>query len=244
MGILKSILVWITYLLTGGIFLVFIIPVSLLFLPFGKHKKVFSHFLFGYMKWIVRCALPFLQVLKIVEFTGAEKIGKSGIIISNHQSFLDGFLVMGHFPSVPLIKASYKYNPLFLWVAGFFDFVALDFFPAGFFDADKKLRKHLKNNDLLYILPEGTRSSDGNIQKFQSLAFKIANDTQSPIFPVILKYSEPIMSKSRESFIFTRKVNVKIHVLDEIRPAENENTAKFIQRVYSTVVSHFDEIHF
>ena len=235
MGVLKAILAWTAYFITGGIFLAFVIPVSLAFLPFAKHKKVFSRFLFAYMKWFVHSALPFLRVIKITEISGAEKIGQSGIIVSNHHSFLDGFFVMGNFGGVPLVKSSYKFNPIFAWIAALFDFVPLEFSPAGLTNADKKLRKLLKNNELIYICPEGTRSSDGKLQKFQTLAFKIAIDANAPIFPVIIKYSKPIMSKTRESFVFGKVVEVKICVLDEMHPQESETTAKFMQRVHSAM---------
>lgn len=242
MGVLKSIFILIAYIITGGIYLAFVIPVSLAFLPLRKHKKVFSFFVFGYMRWATNNALPFLQTLEITELIGKEKIKKSGIIISNHQSFFDGFVVMGNFPSVPLIKSSYKFNPLFAWIAALFDFVPLEFSPAGLSRADKLLRKHLKNNELIYICPEGTRSLDGKIQKFNSLAFKLANDMQLPIFPLVIKYSKPILSKNRASFAFGKKVEITIHVLDEMRPLKSENTAKFMQRVQTAVAEEFENM--
>lgn len=242
MAVLKSIFILIAYIFTGGIYLAFVIPISLAFLPFGKHKKVFSFFLFGYMKWAVSSALPFLQVLEITEITGKEKVNKSGIIISNHQSFFDGFLVMGNFPSVPLIKSSYKLNPLFAWIAALFDFIPLNFSPAGLSKADAILRNRLKNNELIYICPEGTRSLDGKIQKFNSLAFKLSTEMQVPIFPIVIKYSKPILSKNRQSFAFGKKVKIKIHVLDEMHPEENENTAKFMQRVQTAVTNEFEKM--
>jgi len=194
------------------------------------------------MKWAVKDPLPLFQVLEVTELIGKEKVGKSGVLISNHQSFFDGFLVMGNFPSIPLIKSSYKFNPLFAWIAALFDFVPLEFSPAGLSKADETLRNHLKNNELIYICPEGTRSLDGKIGKFNSLAFKIANDTQVPIFPVVIKYSRPILSKSRQSFAFGKKVEIKIHVLDEISPIGNENTAKLMQRVQTAVETEFEKM--
>jgi 1-acyl-sn-glycerol-3-phosphate acyltransferase len=235
--VFKSLFILIAYLFTGGIYLAFIIPVSLYFFPLKKHKKVFSRFLFAYMKWAVNSGLPFFQILEIKEFIGAEKVGKSGIIISNHQSFLDGFLVMGHFPSVPLIKSSYKFNPLFAWISLLFDFIPLKFTAQGLISADRNLRKRLNEDERIYICPEGTRSKNGKIGKFNSLAFKIAGDLQVPIYPIIIQYSKPILGKSRQSFAFGEKVEIKIRVLDEIYPAENENTAKLLKRTHELFVS-------
>jgi len=234
-GILKSLFVLFAYLITGGIFLFFTVPVSLFFLPFAKHKKVFSKFLYGYMKWAVRDALKFFQVLEIKEITGQENIRKNVIVVSNHQSFLDGFIVMGHIPSVPLIKSSYKFNPLFAWVALLFDFVGIEFTPSGISNADKKIRELLEKGESVYILPEGTRSGDGKIQKFNSLAFKISNDINIPVLPVVVRYSNPIMSKQKGSFIFKEKIDVKINILEPIIPQENETTAKLLNRTQEAI---------
>jgi len=235
LGILKSFIVLFAYLITGGIFLFFAVPVSLLFLPLGKHKKIFSKLLCRYMSWAVKDALPFLQVLEVKEITGLQNVGKSGILITNHQSFLDSFLILGHVSCIPLIKSSYRFNPLFAWVSPLFDFVGMEYGTKGIAKADEKIRKLLKNKELIWICPEGTRSGDGKIKKFNSLAFRIANDLKTPIFPAVVYYSQAIMSKQKNSFIFSQKTEVKIHVLEAVSPMENETTAKLLSRVQSTV---------
>jgi len=232
---LKSLLILFAYLITGTIFLLFTVPISLCFLPLKKHKNVFSKFLCGYMKWAVCDALKFFRVLEIKEITGMENIKKNVIVIANHQSFFDGFIIMGHIPSVPLIKSSYKFNPLFVWIAPLFDFVGIEYTVKGITKADEKIRELLKKGESVLILPEGTRSLDGKIKKFNSLAFKISNDMNIPILPICLHYSKPIMSKSCESFIFSRKTFVKIHILETIIPQENETTAKLLNRTREAV---------
>jgi|GEM_PF-2167334 len=238
-GILKSFIVLFAYLITGGIFLFFAVPVSLLFFPAGKHKKVFSKLLCKYMRWAVRDALPFLQVLEVKEVTGLQNVAKSGILITNHQSFLDSFLILGHIPNIPLIKSSYRFNPLFAWVSPFFDFVGMEYSTKGIAKADEKIRNLLKNKELVWICPEGTRSSNGKIKKFNSLGFRIASDLKTPIFPAVVYYSRVIMGKHKSSFIFSQKVNVKIHVLDAVIPLENETTAKLLSRVQKTIEEEF-----
>jgi 1-acyl-sn-glycerol-3-phosphate acyltransferase len=237
-GILKSFIVFFAYLISGGIFLLFAVPFSLIFSIFGQHKKTFSKFLCKYMKWAVKDAMPFLQVIEIKEITGLQNIEKSGILITNHQSFLDSFIVLGHIPCVPLIKSSYKFNPLFAWVSPFFDFVGIEYTAKGIMKADEKLRNLLKNKELIWICPEGTRSSDSKIKKFNSLAFKIANDLKVPIFPALIRYSRPIMNKEKSSFIFSQKVEIKFHVLEAIVPQENETTAKLLNRAQTIMQEH------
>jgi len=187
------------------------------------------------MKWAVRDAMKILGILEIKEITGLENIQKNVIVIANHQSFLDGFIIMGHIPCVPLIKQSYKFNPLFFWVSFLFNFVGIEFTPSGIMNSDKKIRELLKNGESVCILPEGTRSLDGKIKKFNSLAFKISNDMNIAILPLVIHYSKPIMSKSRKSFIFSQKTDVKIQILKAIIPQENETTAKLLSRAQEAV---------
>jgi 1-acyl-sn-glycerol-3-phosphate acyltransferase len=220
----------------------FAVPVSLLFFPFAKHKKIFSKLLSSYMRWTIHYEMPFLRIFEIKELKGIDKIGNTGIIVSNHQSFLDGFLVMGHASSVPLVKSTYKFNPIFAWIALFFEFIALEPGIIGVSKADREIRKRLKNNELLYICPEGTRSLDGKIRKFNTLAFKIAKDMQIPIFPLCIHYSKPIMSKSRKSFLGSEKVEGRIRVLDKILPAENESTMELLNRVQKAVEKSYQEL--
>ncbi|MCL2844007.1 MAG: 1-acyl-sn-glycerol-3-phosphate acyltransferase [Chitinivibrionia bacterium] len=241
-GILKSLFILLAYIFTGGIFLLFAVPVSLLFLPFGKHKKVFSAQLSKYMKWAVSDALKFFGVLEITQITGLENIRKNAILISNHQSFFDGFIVMGHIPSIPLIKSSYKFNPLFTWVALLFDFVSLKPTTKGVAEADKKIRKLIERGETICVFPEGTRSLDGKIKKFQSLAFKIAKDTDTAILPLVIHYSKPIMSKSGESFKFSEKVDVKISILPAICPKDFETTGRLLTKSQETVEKSYQQL--
>jgi len=239
-GIFKGIIFWLFYFITGTCFLVFAVPYSLVFFP--KHKKMFSKLLASYMNMTAWHVLPFLRIIEIKEFCGIEKIKKSGIIISNHQSFLDGFLLIGKFNSVPLIKSSYKSNPLFVLVAMFFEFVSLKFTPRGIAEADQEIRNLLQKDRLVYICPEGTRSLDGKIQKFNSLAFKIAKDMQVPIFPVVIHYSKPFMSKSFASFFESEKILVKVCVLDEILPQADETTGKLLTRAQEVVEKSYQQL--
>jgi len=194
------------------------------------------------MKWMVSDVLKFLQVLEIKEITGLQNIKKNVIVVANHQSFLDGFFVMGYIPCVPLMKSSYKFNPLFAWIAPFFNFIEIEFTPAGIIKADKKIRNLLKNKESVFILPEGTRSCNEKIKKFNSLAFKIANDLKIPILPITVYYSKPIMSKLKSSFIFSQKIDVKIHISQAIIPSQDETTAKLLTKTQSVIEEEFEKM--
>jgi 1-acyl-sn-glycerol-3-phosphate acyltransferase len=240
MGIFKGIVFWLFYFITGACFLAFAVPFSLMFFP--KRKKVFSKLLASYMKWTVWCSMSLLRIIEIKEFSGIEKVKKSGIIISNHQSFLDVFLLIGNFNCIPLVKDSYKFNPIFAWVAMLFEFVGLKSTPRGITEADKKIRNLLQIGELVYICPEGTRSLDGKIQKFNSLAFKIAKDMQVPVFPIVIHYSKPFMSKSCASFFESEKIRVKVRVLDEILPVADETTGKLLSRAREVVEKSYQQL--
>lgn len=126
-----------------------------------------------------------------VEVTGREHIdaSKSYVIISNHQSIYDIFLIYGwlgidikwvmkkELAKIPGVGfGSKKVGHIFLDRSN--SRTALE----SLNDAKKKL----VNGTSVVIFPEGTRSTNGQLGTFKKGAFKLAFDLHLPILPVTI----------------------------------------------------------
>lgn len=133
-----------------------------------------------------------------VKVTGKEYINpsQSYVIISNHQSIYDIFLVYGwlgidikwvmkkELAKIPGVGfGSKKVGHIFLDRSN--SRVALE----SLNDAKKKL----VDGTSVVIFPEGTRSIDGQIQNFKKGAFKLALDLGLPILPITIIGTKDIL---------------------------------------------------
>lgn len=133
-----------------------------------------------------------------VKVTGKEYINpkQSYVIISNHQSIYDIFLVYGwlgidikwvmkkELAKIPGVGfGSKKVGHIFLDRSN--SRVALE----SLNDAKKKL----VDGTSVVIFPEGTRSVDGQIQNFKKGAFKLALDLGLPILPITIIGTKDIL---------------------------------------------------
>jgi 1-acyl-sn-glycerol-3-phosphate acyltransferase len=72
----------------------------------------------------------------------------------------------------------------------------------------------LRKDMSVLFFPEGTRSETDQMNKFQSGAFKLAIKERKPILPISIKGIREALPKG--SWIFKRKVSVKLNVLPAI----------------------------
>jgi 1-acyl-sn-glycerol-3-phosphate acyltransferase len=72
-----------------------------------------------------------------------------------------------------------------------------------------RLSKHVS----VMIFPEGTRSIDGELQKFKDGAFRLAIETGTPILPLVLDGTHPALQKGDWRFGVT---DAEVRVLEPI----------------------------
>lgn len=168
-----------------------------------------------------------------VQVEGSEnfdKIPEASIVISNHQNNYDIFVIAKIMPKrcVSLGKKSIRLIPFFgqmYWLAGNVLINRSNKRSAMKTMAEaghQMIKKHLK----VWIMPEGTRSRGRGILPFKKGAFHIANQTNLPIFPVILS--------SYELHINTKKwhaATVKVKILppvDVVALKQNHQEGDFV----------------
>lgn len=175
-----------------------------------------------------------------VSVSGKEKIQKntSYIIIPNHQSYYDIFLIYGwlgidikwvmkkELRKIPgLGIASEKIGHIFLDRSN----------NKEALDSLNQAKKKLINGSSIVIFPEGTRSATGDIQPFKRGAFKLAFDLGLPILPVTLIGTKDILPTNSFNLL-PGKVSMVIHEPIDIKKYSEEDVRKLMSEV-SAIIS-------
>ena len=135
------------------------------------------------------------------EVTGVENIPKDGgvILAANHLSNFDPPL-LGSFSSRPvhyMAKIELFQNKIFAAIIS-----ALYAFPVKRGEADKGAIKHatnlLKNNKVLGIFPEGTRSKTGEVGKGEVGVALLAAMTKAAVVPVAITGTNKMLSEEEK----------------------------------------------
>jgi 1-acyl-sn-glycerol-3-phosphate acyltransferase len=140
------------------------------------------------------------------------------IVVANHQSFVD-ILLISQLPWEMkwLSKAAFFKYPLIGWLmrmAG--DIRLIRGERASIVAAMDECKDRLSKRVSVMIFPEGTRSTDGELQKFKDGAFRLAIETQSPILPLALDGTHSALVKGDWRFGVT---DAEVRVLEPIETA-------------------------
>lgn len=118
-----------------------------------------------------------------------ERIPATGgfLLLSNHQSFLDPPLVGMVVPRRInyLARDTLFKNPLFAWLIRSFDAIPIDREGLGIGGLKETLRR-LKRGEIVLLFPEGTRSSDGEVQSLKPGFSALADRGGVPIVPIAM----------------------------------------------------------
>ena len=162
------------------------------------------------------------KMLFRLEVSGRENIPRTGpyIICSNHQGYLDGFLLSSILPYSVIYQIFYLGTPRYFsggfkdWLAWFSNTIPID--PdSDFVDALTISAIGLQKRKILLIFPEGGMCCDGNIQPFKRGAALLARELNIPILPMAIKGSFNTWSKRSNHFHFS-KVRIAIGQLREL----------------------------
>ncbi|MGI5832065.1 MAG: lysophospholipid acyltransferase family protein [Thermoguttaceae bacterium] len=152
----------------------------------GRHvswaQKTWYHFCWC-LCWLV------MVFLFRARYTGRRNIPKKGpaLVVSNHQSYLDPPAVGAGFwrPMNYLArKQLFKFKPFSLLIASV-NAIQLDQEGIGFQGVKETIRR-LRNNEMVLIFPEGSRSHDGAMIPFMKGYVNIAVKTGSVIVPTAI----------------------------------------------------------
>jgi 1-acyl-sn-glycerol-3-phosphate acyltransferase len=170
--------------------------------------------------WLFRRLCVVHQVLNpLWRFrTGGQKIKdprRPYIVVANHESFVD-ILLISHLPWEMkwLSKEDFFHYPLVGWLMRMAGDIRLirgqrDSVAAAMSACKDRLNKRVS----VMIFPEGTRTGDGELQRFKSGAFRLAIETGTPILPLAVHGTRTALRKGDWRFGIT---DAEVRVLEPI----------------------------
>ena len=141
-----------------------------------------------------------------------EQFDRPAVIICNHQSLIEILTLLSLSPKVIILaKEAFGRNP----ISGAILKLA-DFYPVsdGYEQVTERLRDKVEQGWSIVVFPEGTRTKDGNIQRFHRGAFYIAEQFNLDIVPCYVENSFQLMPKGR---YFPHRGTVHFHILPRVK---------------------------
>jgi 1-acyl-sn-glycerol-3-phosphate acyltransferase len=144
--------------------------------------------------------------------------GTPCVYVSNHQSMVDILAVFAtRLPFKWVSKVENFYAPFLGWNMLLNRYIALK---RGNLPSIRRMVRAcdacLRSGDSLFVFPEGTRSSDGELKSFFQGAFRIAVRNRVPIVPMVIEGTHNILPKGQFRIV-PRPVLVR--VLEPVDPA-------------------------
>jgi 1-acyl-sn-glycerol-3-phosphate acyltransferase len=113
----------------------------------------------------------------------------SGLLVANHISFLDIFVINAWAPAAFVSKDDVRGWPLIGWLSQHTDTIFMQRGSRRAAQATRdQLVSQLRAGQLVAVFPEGTTSDGHSVQAFHSALFQSAIDATAPVMPLALRY--------------------------------------------------------
>lgn len=207
-----------------GIFSLLVSPVGwVLFLAWKLGGSARFRHLARWANWLYgRVAIEIIGWfvnIKRINTDVAKGLGKC-VIVSNHQSILDLFILgaQGNPQVCPVTKLwpfrlLLPFSPAML-AAGYINVEGLA--PARI---SRECRERIRENATLVFYPEGKRSRNGKLGRFHSGAFIFALEENLPIVPLVIRGSGKIIAPGS---IQVNNGSIEVEMLSPILPESYE----------------------
>lgn len=178
-----------------------------------------------------------------VKVKGREHIKKnqSYVVISNHQSHYDIFVVYGWLlmDLKFVMKQELRKVPFIGWACEVLKFIYIDRSDKQkAIESLNKAKSRIVNGTSVIFFPEGTRSKDGSIGTFKKGAFKMAIDLNLEILPVTVNGTRKILPSSSFNLLpgFAEMI-----VHPPISPSgySDNNINELIQKARNVIIQDF-----
>lgn len=143
------------------------------------------------------------------------------IIIANHQSFLDLYLLAAQAEAnLCLVSKAWPFRLLFFFapimkLAGYIDAQSL-----SLEETEHRCLHRLAEGASLVFFPEGRRTRDGQLGRFHAGAFMLAEKAQVPIVPLVIHNSYSIFPPNAQKFM---PGSIRMCMLSPLFPIEFVN---------------------
>ncbi|HXB43247.1 MAG TPA: 1-acyl-sn-glycerol-3-phosphate acyltransferase [Puia sp.] len=182
--------------------------------PFSKEKgKLLYHVCVSKFCWSLMYIMG--NVKKKIINPDGEDFSRPAVIICNHQSFLDILSTVMLSPKLILFTNHWVWNsPVFGFVVRMADYYPVMQGADGSIDL---VADRVRQGYCVVVFPEGTRSADGNINRFHKGAFFLAEKLGLDILPILIHGSGYTMGKG--DFLL-KDGTITLQLLPRIKPTE------------------------
>ncbi len=222
------------FTLQGILIPMLLIPVS------ASRKRLWFHRM---VRWSTHAILRTMITTKAIWLNEPrETFSRPGVVIANHQSFIDILMILSLYPKLVMVTNSW------VWRSPFFGRIvryggcyhAAD----GYESLVDTLREKVAEGYSVVVFPEGTRSPDGKIGRFHKGAFYLAEKLQLDIIPILL-YGNGLISSKRQPF-YIKKGYVVSSILPRIAwddPVFGEGYRERTKRIARWFKSEYDKLY-
>jgi len=212
-----TLILWIYYI--PG-YLLFFAPAYLVSFIFSRNREgawqKLNHLFFKLFFRLMQCITPGLS------FHVADAVFSihSAVIVSNHVSYLDPILLISLYEKQKtIVKRTFFKLPVFGWILRTSGYIpsTLDASPDMIRNIEK-MDAYLASGGNLFIFPEGTRSRDGRIGRFNKSAFKIAKNCNAPIYVLFIQNTDVLYPPGSFRFNTCVPNTIRIELLGRIAP--------------------------
>jgi 1-acyl-sn-glycerol-3-phosphate acyltransferase len=121
------------------------------------------------------------------------QLEKPAIIIANHTSFIDILACSGYDSRILILTNEWVWNsPFFGWPIRYAEYIRAK--NNGDLNMEM-IRRKISEGYSILVFPEGTRSYDGKVGRFKKGAFKLAEELDLDILPLVLHGFHRVLNK-------------------------------------------------
>ncbi len=201
-----------------------IIPLFLLLSLFARRKAKYAYnFLLSLMSNFVVYIMNFHVTKREIDKHKLD-FSKPAVLAANHQSHLDLVLLMKMNPRIIILTNHW------VWHSKLFGFIVrfADYYPVykGLDHDFERISKKVNEGYSILVFPEGTRTNDGKIKRYHQGVFKIADDLNLEIQPILLHGAYNAMPRD-EFFLRARNITLKYFDRFKVNSVNIENNETY-----------------
>ncbi|HNY02324.1 MAG TPA: lysophospholipid acyltransferase family protein [Bacteroidales bacterium] len=239
--VLVSCYFWFTLFFISALLFPFAILIWLITLPFDRRRYLLHQFTCGWSD-IMLGINPYWTV----KIRGREKIDphKVYVMVANHSSGVD-------------ILVLFKLHRHFKWVAKKdlfrIPFIGWNMALNGYIPIERargrsklqmmdKAAAVIRQGNSVILFPEGTRTRDGRLQPYKSGAFRLAQETGTPVLPVVIGGTFHAIRKG--GFLIHKNHSITLTILDPVATETvNSLDAKSLaQNIYNQTQAELERV--
>lgn len=144
------------------------------------------------------------------------------VMVANHESMFDIFVVYFlHVQFRWLSKKEMFAAPILGQCMRWADYVPVERGnPASHAEAMQTSAQWIRRGISMFFFPEGTRSSTSELRSFKAGAFRLAQEMQVPVLPLVISGTRNILPKGA-SFPRSSRVTIEILPQEQLQPGES-----------------------